>query len=255
MCFFTVRLDTAAVSNTRPVKYNTNKDKSDFVASHFNFHANRSPMMTPAAGAIISGYICLSLVVYGGNAVVDKTEGSCTTYTAKLISVPDLTRRIVYQARRHDVNRIVGVQNTDYQRSFYWCQLEVLESDNVVRRYRHFGFNASHWWVEKGCGGWFIVTECKADGLVVGHGDIGLLDNAKMASVISSTLGIQLLGKNRKPLTVIDEMYKHWPSVGYTFPTTGQMWDMLNNATYVDVAAQLGFYNNQRMPLSTTEFN
>lgn len=40
-------------------------------------------------------------------------------------------------------------------------------------------------------------------------------------------------------MTIIDEMYKHWPSMGYSFPTTGQMWDMLNNATYVDVAAQL----------------
>lgn len=43
------------------------------MASHFNFHENRSAMMALAASVIISAYMCLSLVVYGVNAVVRAT--------------------------------------------------------------------------------------------------------------------------------------------------------------------------------------
>ena len=43
------------------------------------------------------------------------------------------------------------------------CEMK-LKEDRQVKTLRHFGHNATHWWVTKGCGGWFFITACRHQG-------------------------------------------------------------------------------------------
>ena len=39
------------------------------------------------------------------------------------------------------------------------CEM-VLKEEGQVKTMRRYGHNATHWWVTKGCGGWFFITAC-----------------------------------------------------------------------------------------------
>ncbi|XP_012935529.1 uncharacterized protein LOC101857236 [Aplysia californica] len=199
-------------------------------------------MMSANKGALLFVLSALQCI-----ARADDTR-ECTSYPAKLSSVPDLTHNIAYQERRYPNYVIDTVKNTNYKRSYYWCELDLQESDTVFKRYRHFGFNSTHWWVEKGCGGWFVITECKPlDDAAEEHSFVQDLDVINLDSP-GETIHPTNPQDASNPTTTnsVDDVYKSWPRVGYHFPTSDLMWDILDKATWVDVPAQLGFYQKHR---------
>merc|ERR1712154_696120 len=179
----------------------------------------------------MAGSLCLwecvvtvmSVLMIGQVTAVPQKR-TCKTYRDKLTSLPDLTHKTMYRERRgHDLH-ITDVTFTPQDRSFYWCELTLHDTD-TSKTYRRFGHNSTHWWVKDGCGGTFKVTECEGDA-VTGE-ESTKTDTSKVPSWL-------------------DGLYKKWPRVGFRFPTSDVMWDFLDRATWVDAKAQLGFYRKTR---------
>ncbi|XP_025094979.1 uncharacterized protein LOC112564405 isoform X2 [Pomacea canaliculata] len=91
----------------------------------------------------------------------DKQQ-QCVTYEAELQSRPDFTHKTVYQASILPPGFFIQSVKVDNKRprSFYWCELKMVDMDGSMQVRRRFGHNGTHWWVEKGCGAWFFITGC-----------------------------------------------------------------------------------------------
>ncbi|GFO21422.1 Aragonite protein ap24 [Plakobranchus ocellatus] len=171
----------------------------------------------------------------------------CFTYRSKLKSVPDLKHNIVYQAHREEGFYIEDVKSTEFERSYYWCELDITKKDGGHKKYRHFGFNTTHWWVEKGCGGWFLVTECRL--LPENPASTDKLNSSSSGNRSAATdLGYSLLvdppsTTESLQLDDPDDPYKKWPRIGYMSPHSDVMWDLLDRATYVDVPEQMAYHD------------
>ncbi|RUS74312.1 hypothetical protein EGW08_017921, partial [Elysia chlorotica] len=152
---------------------------------------------------------------------------------------------VVYQTRREWDHVIHSVKSTDFERSYYWCELDVNQKGGGYKKYQHFGFNASHWWVEKGCGGWFIITECMAlssDSTTSSTPASSLKTEAADYNIITNSSS-KSEGTDEDKQT---DPYWRWPRIGFMSPHSDVMWEILDRATHVDVPEQLGFYKKRR---------
>ncbi|XP_046545449.1 uncharacterized protein LOC124255550 isoform X2 [Haliotis rubra] len=62
--------------------------------------------------------------------------------------------------RRNNTFEIISVHNVWRDPdTVYWCDFSLDEEDGI-KHWRHYDYNATHWWVEKGCSGTFVVEEC-----------------------------------------------------------------------------------------------
>ncbi|XP_076460234.1 uncharacterized protein LOC143293344 [Babylonia areolata] len=104
----------------------------------------------------------LLLMLLLGPAVSMETAKDCEVYEAELRSRPDFAQRVVTSSLPlpPDFSITAVQQDMSRGRTFYWCRMEVRQG-GAVRVYQHYGHNATHWWVTKGCGGWFRVTACR----------------------------------------------------------------------------------------------
>ncbi|KAK3758620.1 hypothetical protein RRG08_019530 [Elysia crispata] len=205
-------------------------------------------MLANFASALVLDHLLL-VWTSGSSLVQAENLDKCVSYKSKLTSIPDLTHNIVYQSRREAGYVIHNVQSTEFERSYYWCELDVSQKGGVYKKYRHFGFNSTHWWVEKGCGGWFIITECiplPADSATLSPpasgGKTKVFEYNILTNLSTRSEGLYSEDQN--------DPYRKWPRIGFMSPHSDVMWELLDRATHVDVPDQLGFYKKRRQPRS-----
>ncbi|XP_071090498.1 uncharacterized protein [Haliotis cracherodii] len=88
----------------------------------------------------------------------DASSGLCNQYNQNVTTRPNNKPK---RFQRKNINfEIISVHNIWRDpNTVYWCDFS-LEEEDGIKQWRHYDFNATHWWVEKGCSGTFVVEEC-----------------------------------------------------------------------------------------------
>ncbi|KAK7111026.1 uncharacterized protein [Littorina saxatilis] len=98
-------------------------------------------------------------------STLSQSTKNCEKYEAELQSRPDFTHKVVTSSLPLPPDYVITSVEPDLSkgRSFYWCEMKVNDGDGEIKTLRRFGHNDTHWWVTKGCGGWFTIKACRND--------------------------------------------------------------------------------------------